>query len=78
MMRHAFADDGSRLHIRFRRHCGDEGSKQGGGTVAFVVVRAPLHLSRAHRQQRLSAIKSLNLALLVDTDDQRLVRWAEV
>src|SRR5215203_2468662 len=43
--------------------------KQGGRTVPFIVVRPPFDLARLHRQQRLRAIKSLNLRLLIDAED---------
>ena len=44
--------------------------------MAHVIMSAPLNLSRAHGQERLAALKSLNLTLLVDAEhhgvDRRL------
>ena len=44
----------------------------------LVVVRAPLDLARAHRQQRLGAVERLDLAFLVDAQDQRPIRRGHV
>lgn len=46
--------------------------------MTVVVVGAPLDLSWAHRQQWLRSIKSLDLALFVNADDQGLFRRIEV
>jgi hypothetical protein len=56
--RHAFADDRPLLHV--------EHSKQRRGAVAFVVVGAPLDLTKPHGQQRLRAVQRLNLTLFID------------
>lgn len=42
-------------------------SKQGGGAVSFVRMRASFRLSRAHRKKRLIFAQRLNLALFVYT-----------
>jgi len=47
-----------------------KGSKEGCCAVPRVVMGAALHLSRAHGQQRLHAVKRLDLGLLVHTQDQ--------
>ena len=60
--RHAFADDRSRFHI--------ERSEQRRRAVAFVVVGAPLDLTRPQWQQRLGAVQRLDLALFIDTEHQ--------
>ena len=49
-----------------------------GRAVPLVVVRAPLDLARAHRQQRLGAVERLDLAFLVDAQDQRPIRRGHV
>jgi hypothetical protein len=46
-----------------------QGGEQGRGSVADVVVGAPLGLGRGHRQDRLGAVESLDLTLLVDRQD---------
>src|SRR6266567_3213325 len=46
-----------------------EGSEQGGCAVAFVVVGHRPGAARLHRQSRLSAIEGLDLALLVDREN---------
>jgi hypothetical protein len=43
-----------------------------------VVVRAPFHLARAQRQKRLSAIKRLHLALLIQAQHDGTVGWGQV
>ncbi len=40
-------------------------SKQRGGAVAAVIVRASLGLARLHRQHGLGAIQGLDLTLLI-------------
>jgi len=55
-----------------------ERGEQVGGAVAQIVGRTPLSLAGAHRQQRLTAIERLDLALLVDTQHQRAVGRIEV
>jgi hypothetical protein len=55
-----------------------ERGEQVGGAVAQRVGRAPLSLAGTHRQQRLTAIERLALALLVDTQHQRAVGRIEV
>ena len=52
--------------------------KQRGRTVALVVVRDAFDVSEAHRQHRLSALQRLTLALLVHTENERVLRRAQV
>ena len=59
----AFADDPAGGGIERR--------EQTEGSVPGVVMRAPLDLARAHGQQGLRSIKRLDLALFVDTQNQR-------
>jgi hypothetical protein len=51
-----------------------ERREQRGGPVSAVVVGSALRLPGPHREQRLRAIEGLNLGLLVDAQDQGLVR----
>ena len=53
-----FADDRSRFHV--------ERGEQRRRAVAFLVMGAPLDLTRPHGQQRLRAVQRLNLALFID------------
>src|SRR5215510_13014535 len=46
--------------------------------MSFIVVGSPLDLPGPHRQKWLGAIKCLNLALFIDTQDQRKLRWVEI
>src|SRR6185312_4744147 len=68
--RHAFSDDRSRLHVESR--------KQGGDAMTFVVMGSPLGLAGTHRQQRLGAIKRLNLCLFIDAKHQSALRRIKV
>src|SRR6266404_8739468 len=70
MARHAFCDDLADLDV--------ERCEERRGPVALVVMRAPLDLAGAHRQQGLRAVKRLDLALLVHTEYQRTIRRIEV
>src|SRR5258708_67806 len=65
----AFADDEPRGDIE----CG----KQRGRTVPHVAVRATFRYARHHRQDRLLAIEGLDLALLIDAEDEGSVRRGE-
>jgi hypothetical protein len=42
--------------------------------MAHVIMSAPLNLPRAHGQERLAALKGLNLTLLVDAEHHRVER----
>ena len=63
-------DHGARLEV--------ERGEQVGSAVTQIVGSTPLSLAGAHRQQRLTAIECLDLALLVDAQHQRAVRRIEV
>ena len=58
---HVAADDGAVEDV--------EGGEQRGGAVALVVVRHRPGAARLHRQSRLGAVERLDLALLVDRED---------
>src|SRR5262245_16752318 len=55
-----------------------ERGKQAGGAVSNIVVGAPLGLARPQRQERLSAVERLHLALFVDAQHDGVVGWGEV
>ena len=55
-----------------------ERGEQRGRAVSLVVVRPTLGLARAHGQQGLGAVERLDLAFLVDAQDQRPVRRGQV
>src|SRR5215207_9401511 len=55
-----------------------QGGEQRSGAVALVVMSPAFRLSRAHRQNWLRAIQSLNLRFLVNTQHQRLIRGSHV
>src|SRR5271166_4472347 len=49
-----------------------EGCEQRGGAVTFVVVRHRPGTARLHRQSRLGAVECLDLAFLVDRENNRI------
>src|SRR3979411_329025 len=51
-----------------------ERSKQAGHTVATVVVGTPLRHAGHHRQDRVGAVQSLDLAFLVNTEHHRVLQ----
>lgn len=55
-----------------------EGGKQGGCAIAFVIVCHRPATPLLDRQSWLRPIKSLDLAFLIDRQDQGLVGWIEV
>ena len=61
---HVAADDGAVEDV--------EGREQRGGAVTFVVVGHRSGAARLHRQARLGAVERLDLALLVDREDDRM------
>jgi len=65
VLRHAVPDDGAVERTQSR--------EQGRRAVALVVVRHGAAAARFHRQARLGSVESLNLALFIDTEHQRLV-----
>jgi hypothetical protein len=66
----AFADDKPRGDIE----CG----KQRGRTMPHIAVRATFRYARHHRQDRLLAIRCLDLAFLIDAEDKGSVRRRQV
>src|SRR5258708_18934872 len=66
----AFADDKPRGDI--------ERGKQRGCTMPHIAVRAPLRHARHHWQDRLLAIKRLDLAFLINAEDKGTVRRGPV
>jgi len=62
--RHAFADDGSGLHV--------EGGKERGRPVPLIVTGEPFGLPWSHREQRLGAMQRLDLRFLIDAEHQRV------
>src|SRR5215510_14333789 len=68
--RMALADDQAGLHI--------ERSKQRRGAVALVIVGHRRRAALLQRKARLGAIQRLNLALFVDAQHQRSIRWIHV
>ena len=55
-----------------------EGGEKCRCSVPLIIVGHRSASSLLQRQAGLSAIWGLNLALLVDTEDDRLVRWIQV
>ena len=55
-----------------------QGSEQRGGAVAFVVVGQSPAAALLHRQARLGAIQSLNLALFIHAQYDRLLRGIQI
>ena len=52
--------------------------EQRGGAVACVVMGASLDLSGSHGEQRTGAIQRLDLALLVDAENERALGRVEI
>ncbi len=52
--------------------------KQRRGAMSSVVMSPTLGCARTHREDRLSAVQRLDLALLVDTEHERSFGWAQV
>src|SRR6185369_11444934 len=55
-----------------------EGRKQRRRSMAHIVVRDALDVSKAHRQKRMRALEGLALALLVDAQHQGVLRRTQV
>ena len=55
-----------------------EGGKQGRGAIAAVIVRPTFGRSERHRQNRRGPVQRLNLALFIDTQDQRAIRRRQI
>lgn len=70
MMPFALAQDLARYDV--------QGSEKSGGAVSEVVVRDAFDISKPDRQDWLSSFQGLDLAFLIDAEDQGLIRWVEV
>ena len=76
--RHALADYGPRLDVGPCCDGRDHPSKERRRAVPLAVMGAPLDLTGTHWQQRLGAIEGLDLTLLIDADDPRLLRRVQL
>src|SRR6267378_8707939 len=67
------------LALREHAAVGDvERGEQGRSAVADVVVRDAFDVPQSQRQKRLRALERLYLALLINTQHQRMIRRIEV
>ena len=57
---------------------GVEGREQCGRAVSDVVVRDSFDIAEPQGQHRLATLQRLNLALLIHTQDQGLIRWVQI
>ena len=55
-----------------------ESSEQGGDAMTLIVMGSSLDLAGSHRQQRLRAIKRLDLGLFIDAKHQSALRRVKV
>src|ERR1700737_1318637 len=67
---HVAADDGTVEDV--------ESGEQRGGTVALVVVGHRSGAARLHRQTGLGAVERLDLALLIDREDDGMGWWIDI
>ena len=67
---HALADDLAVEDV--------EGSEQGGGAVALVIMGHRTATAALHRQPRLGAVERLDLALLIDRQHQGMLRRIDI
>ena len=70
MTRVAFADDFAGGDI--------QSGEQRCRAMPGVVMAAPLHLPRAHRHDRLTAIEGLNLRFLIDAQHDSMLGWRDI
>src|ERR1044072_392650 len=70
MALHTLAD-----HLAFENV---EGCEQGGGAMPLVVVREGCGAALLHRQARLSSVERLDLALLVNRQNDGVVRRIDI
>ncbi len=70
MTLHALAEDLALKDIERR--------EQGGDAMPLIIVGHGARASLLHRQPRLGAVQRLNLALLIDAQHNRVVRWIDV
>lgn len=57
---------------------GVEGREQCGGAMLDIVVRDPFDVAEPQGQDRLATLQRLNLALLIHTHDQGLLRRVQI
>lgn len=55
-----------------------ESRKEGRRSVTDVAVGHSLDVAQSQRQEWLGPVKRLDLALLIDAQDQSLIRWVEI
>src|SRR5680860_212037 len=55
-----------------------QGGEQGGGAMAFVVMCHGFRPALLHRQSRLRSIQCLDLAFLITTQYQCMLRWVQI
>src|ERR1700758_222661 len=55
-----------------------ERSKQSGRSVPLVIMRLSCRQAGPQRKNRLRAVQRLNLAFLIQAEDNRLVRWVDI
>src|SRR5450756_1036003 len=67
---HVAADDGTVEDV--------ESSEQRGRTMAFVVMGHRSSTARQHRQTRLGAVERLDLALLIDRENDGMGWWIDI
>src|SRR5450756_652180 len=67
---HVAADDGTVEDV--------ESSEQRGGSVAFVVVCHRSSTARLHRQTGLGAVERLDLAPLINREDDGMGWWIDI
>jgi len=70
MALHTLAD-----HLAFENA---EDCEQGGGAMSLVVVREGCGAALLHRQAGLSSVERLDLALLVNRQNDGVVRWIDI
>lgn len=68
-----------RLTVSEHSPCSNiEGRKQGGGSMADIVMRDAFHVTQAHGQHRLGAAQGLDLRLFIDGQHDGMIRRVQV
>jgi hypothetical protein len=55
-----------------------EHGKQDGGAVTNIIMSHAFHIAQPHRQHRLGTVEGLDLALLIDAQDQSMIGRVQV
>ncbi len=55
-----------------------ESNREGGGAMANVIVGHSLHVTESHGQRGLGPVESLNLSLLIDRENDSVVRRLQI